>query len=147
MRHTPRVPRAQRVARVEAMKVLALDYGPARTGVAVSDPQGTLARPLTTVERVGTREGGERLLAIVSDEDPDLVLVGLPLLQDGTRGQQAQAVLAFIGRLRAVCAIPIETEDERFTTTIAERGEGTAGLDARAAAVLLQGWLDRRAAP
>jgi putative Holliday junction resolvase len=129
------------------MKVLALDYGVARTGVAVSDPQGTLARPVDVVERVGSPGGMERLLAIVSEEHPDLVLVGLPLLQDGTRGQQAQSVLAFIGRLRAVCAIPIETEDERFTTTIAERGEGEASLDARAAAVLLQGWLDRRGAP
>lgn len=126
------------------MKVLALDYGTARTGVAVSDPAGELARPLEVVERVGAKPGMERLLAIVAEHEPDLLLLGLPVLPDGTRGEQANATLAFAGRLKAVCGVPIEMEDERFTSRIAQTKGGAAALDARAAAELLQGWLDRR---
>ena len=127
------------------MKVLALDYGSARTGVAVSDPSGALARPLTTIERIGTPAGLARLIAIVGEEQPELLLVGLPVREDGTRGEQANATLAFVGRLKPNCAVPIELEDERFTSRIAELKGGGSGLDDRAAAVLLQGWLDRHA--
>ncbi len=129
------------------MKVVALDYGSARTGVAVSDPTGALARPLTTIERIGSPTGLDALLAIVRDEQPELVLVGLPVLADGSRGEQANATLAFVGRLRAVCDVPIEMEDERCTSQIAQTKGGTSGLDARAAAEILQGWLDRRVSP
>lgn len=127
------------------MKVVALDYGSARTGVAVT--AGELARPLTTIERVGSTEGMARLLAILREEQPDLLLVGLPLAQDGTPGKQANATRAFVGRLQAVCDVPIEMEDERFTSRIAQMKGGSASLDDRAAAELLQGWLDRRARP
>ncbi|MSO47039.1 MAG: Holliday junction resolvase RuvX [Thermoleophilia bacterium] len=126
------------------MKVLALDYGSARTGLAISDASGALARPLTFVERIGTPAGIEQLLAVIAEEEPELLLVGLPVLADGTRGAQANATLAFVGRLRAVCAVPIEFEDERFTSRIAETKGGASSLDDRAAAVLLQGWLDTR---
>ena len=126
------------------MKVLALDYGKARTGVAICDASGALARPLETIERVGAPVGMARLLAIVAEHQPDLLLVGLPVLADGSRGEQAEATLAFVGRLRAACGVPIEMEDERFTSRIAQTKGGEAGLDARAAAELLQGWLDRR---
>ncbi len=126
--------------------MVALDYGAARTGVAISDPSGALARPLATIDRIGTAAGMERLLAIVREEAPDLLLVGMPVLADGSQGAQAGATRAFIGRLRAVCETPIETEDERFTTRIAQTKGGAADLDARAAAELLQGWLDRRGA-
>ncbi|MFM7551235.1 MAG: Holliday junction resolvase RuvX [Actinomycetota bacterium] len=126
------------------MKVLALDYGTARTGVAVGDATGALARPLEVIERVGAPAGMARLLAIVAEHEPDLLLVGLPVLPDGGRGEQADATLAFVGRLRAACEVPIEMEDERFTSRIAQTKGGAAGLDARAAAELLQGWLDRR---
>ena len=126
------------------MKVLALDYGSARTGVAVSDSSGILARPLTTIKRIGTPVGTERLLAIVREEQPEILIVGLPLREDGTRGPQAKATLAFVGRLKAVCDLPIELEDERFTSRIAEMRGGSGSLDERAAAVLLQGWLDHR---
>lgn len=124
------------------MKVLALDYGSARTGLAISDASGALARPLTFVERIGTPAGLEQLLSVIAEEQPELLLVGLPVLADGTRGAQANATLAFVGRLRAVCAVPIEFEDERFTSRIAETKGGASSLDDRAAAVLLQGWLD-----
>lgn len=121
------------------MKVLALDYGSARTGVAVSDPTGTLARPLCTVERAATDAGLERLVEIVRDEEAERVVVGLPLTLRGERGDQAEETLRFVDRLRAVIEIPIETFDERFTTTLAGPAEGD---DARAAAHLLSGYLE-----
>ena len=126
------------------MKVVALDYGSARTGVAVCDPSGTLARPLETIERIGAKEGTARLLQVIAEHEAELLLVGLPLLPDGTHGDQANATLAFVGRLRPQTAVPIEFEDERFTSAVAQTKGGEAGLDARAAAELLQGWLDRQ---
>jgi putative Holliday junction resolvase len=128
------------------MKVVALDYGSARTGVAVCDPSGTLARPLETIERIGAKAGTARLLQVLAEQEAELVLVGLPLLPDGTRGDQANATLAFVGRLRPQTPVPIEFEDERFTSAVAHTKGGEAGLDARAAAELLQGWLDRQGA-
>lgn len=126
------------------MRVVALDYGSARTGVAVCDPSGALARPLETIERIGAAAGLERLRAILAEHEAELLLVGLPLRADGSHGDQANATLAFIGRLRPQIDVPIELEDERFTSAAAARKGGEAGLDARAAAELLQGWLDRR---
>ena len=126
------------------MKVVALDYGSARTGVAVCDPSGTLARPLETIERIGAKEGTARLLQVIAEHEAELLLVGLPLLPDGTHGDQANATLAFVGRLRPQTAVPIEFEDERVTSAVAQTKGGEAGLDARAAAELLQGWLDRQ---
>ena len=128
------------------MKVVALDYGSARTGVAVCDPSGTLARPLETIERIGAKEGTARLLAVIAEQEAELLLVGLPLMPDGTRGEQANATMAFVGRLRPQTDVPIEFEDERFTSAVAQTKGGEAGLDARAAAELLQGWLDRQGA-
>jgi len=119
------------------LKVLALDYGSARTGVAVSDPTGTLARPVATVERVSTEAGFAKLLTVIEAEEPDLVLVGMPLTLRGERGEQARATEAFVARLRDVIAAPIETYDERFTSVLAD------GDDARAAAHLLSGYLER----
>ena len=130
------------------MTVLALDYGSRRTGVAVSDPSETLARPLEPVERVGAPAGLAALLAIVERERPTLILVGLPHTPSGRSGRQARATESFVGRLRSTCPIPIQTEDERFTTKLAEQAASrstTSSTDSRAAAVLLQGFLDRRA--
>ncbi|MGI9188096.1 MAG: Holliday junction resolvase RuvX [Gaiellales bacterium] len=126
------------------MKVVALDYGSARTGVAVCDPSGTLARPLETIERIGGKEGTARLLQVIAEQEAELLLVGLPLLPDGTRGDQANATMAFVGRLRPQTDVRIAFEDERFTSAVAQTKGGEAGLDARAAAELLQGWLDRQ---
>jgi putative Holliday junction resolvase len=133
-------------------KALALDYGSARTGVAVSDPSGTLARALCVVEKVGGKRGMAELCAIIEREAPEVVVVGLPLTLRGERGPQAIETEAFIDRLRSRCRIPIRTEDERLTTSIARRMPTTSrsrtptGEDAQAAAVLLQTFLDRRSA-
>jgi putative holliday junction resolvase len=122
------------------MKVLALDYGSARTGVAVSDPTGTLARPLGVVEKVGTPAGLEGLLLKIGEERPEQVVVGLPLTLRGEEGEQARETLGFVEALRAALDIPVVTYDERFTSSLA------GGDDARAAAYILSSylrWLER----
>jgi len=118
------------------VKVLALDYGRARTGVAASDPTGTVARPVETVEKATTDAGFARLLAVIAAEEPELVVVGMPLTLRGARGEQARETEAFVERLRAAVAVPVETYDERFTSVLAD------GDDARAAAHLLSGYLE-----
>lgn len=120
------------------MKVLALDYGSARTGVAVSDPTGSLARPLCTVPGASSEAGLARLRELVRDERVDRVVVGLPLTLRGARGAQAEETERFVAELRAALDVPVETFDERFTTVLAGPG---AGDDARAAAHLLSSYL------
>lgn len=120
------------------MKVVALDFGSARTGVAVSDPSGTLARPLTIVERAATDAGFAKLLAVIAAETPEEVVVGLPLTLRGEHGAQAAETAAFVERLRAAVDVPVQTYDERFTSVLA------GGDDARAAAHLLEGYLEWR---
>jgi len=121
------------------LKVLALDYGSARTGVAVSDPTGSLARPLCVVERASTPDGLSRLRELVHEERAERVVVGLPLTLRGARGAQARETERFVQGLRAAVDVPVETFDERFTTTLAGPG---AGDDARAAAHLLSSYLE-----
>jgi putative Holliday junction resolvase len=128
------------------LKVLALDYGAARTGVAVSDPTGTLARPLCVVERAGDENGLAELARLVREEEVERVVVGLPLTLRGTRGEQATETERFAEALRGVVSVPVELFDERFTTDLAQRTAGAAPEDAVAAAHLLSGWLERCAA-
>ncbi len=123
------------------MKVLALDYGSARTGVAVSDPTGTIARPLGVVERVATPDGLRRLVDLIHTEGVDRVVVGMPLTMRGERGEQAIETEQFVNDLRRVLGRPVETFDERFTTDLAEQTPSDAPEDARAAAHLLSGYL------
>ena len=125
------------------MKVLALDYGPARTGVAVSDATGTSARPVGVVERASSGDGLTRLAAIVREEAPECVVVGMPLTLRGELGAQARETEAFVEALREVLSVPVETYDERFTTTLAAGAGGAAAEDARAAAHLLESYLRR----
>ena len=125
------------------MKVVALDYGSARTGVAVSDPTGTLTRPLGVVERAATDAGLDRLVALIAEQEPERVVVGLPLTMRGRRGEQAAETERFVEALRARLDVPVESYDERFTTALAAQGGGGAPEDARAAAHLLTGYLER----
>ena len=124
------------------MKVLALDYGSARTGVAVSDATGTLARPLCVVERASTPEGLDRVVALIEDEGAERVVVGLPLTLRGEHGKQARETEVFVEALRARIEIPIESFDERFTTAIAAQTPSSSPEDARAAAHLLSSYLE-----
>lgn len=123
------------------MKVLALDYGSARTGVAVSDPTGTLARPLGVVERAATDAGMTRLVELVRAEDPERIVVGLPLTLRGEHGAQARETEAFVVALRKRVGVPVESFDERFTTALAARSSSSTSEDARAAAHLLESYL------
>jgi len=119
------------------VKVVALDYGRARTGVAVSDPTGTVARPLGVVERAASTKGLERLREIVESEGAEKVVVGMPLTLKGERGEQAQETERFVASLRSIVSVPVETYDERFTSVLA------GGDDAKAAAHLLSDYLER----
>jgi putative Holliday junction resolvase len=123
------------------LKVLALDYGAARTGVAVSDATGTIARPVGVVERAASPVGTDALRALVREHQVERVVVGLPLTLRGDRGEQALETETFVAALRDALDVPVETYDERFTTALAARGGGAADEDARAAAHLLETYL------
>lgn len=123
------------------MKVLALDFGSARTGVAVSDPTGSVARPIGVVERAATASGIARILELVRGEDVELIVVGLPVTLRGERGAQAEETERFVEALRAATELPVESFDERFTTKLAAAGAAKAPEDAVAAAHLLTTYL------
>ena len=123
------------------MKVLALDFGSARTGVAVSDPTGSVARPVGVVESAATAGGIERILELVRGEDVELIIVGLPVTLRGERGAQAEETERFVEALRAATDLPVESFDERFTTKLARAGAAKAPEDAVAAAHLLTSYL------
>lgn len=137
------------------MRVLALDLGAKRIGVAVSDFSGTIASPLTVIER-GRRRNDDhaRIAALVVEEEAELVVVGLPLSMDGSVGKAAEGANAEAAKLASVLSVPVETWDERRSTVTAHEtmaqtgvriGDRRGRVDKIAAAVILQGWLDRRA--
>ena len=128
------------------MRVLALDYGSARCGCALSDPTGTLATPIDPIERPTTRRGFARVTELVRDRGVERVVVGLPLGLSGADTDQTREARAFAGRLAGAVAVPVEMYDERFTTAIAARAtDARTSEDSRAAAVLLDDWLVRHA--
>jgi putative Holliday junction resolvase len=134
------------------VRVVGLDLGSRRIGVAVSDPAGILASPHEVVERGRSHADDHRRLAgIVEDLGAGKVVVGLPLSLDGSTGRAAQLVLDEVEELRAALPVPVELYDERFTTVTAHQNlmERKMKADARrrvvdkvAAAVLLQAWLE-----
>ena len=121
--------------------MLALDYGSARCGCAVSDPSGVLATPIDPVPRPGTRKGLARLRELVEELDAERVVVGLPVSLSGTDSPQTAEVREFVQSLEAVLSVPVEVYDERLTTRLAARVGGQASEDSRAAAHLLESWL------
>ena len=129
------------------MRVLALDYGSARCGVAVSDPTGTLATPLEPVLRPGTKKGFARVRSLVTELGAERVVLGLPLSLSGRDSAQTIETRAFAERLAAAVPVPVELYDERFTTALALKAGGSGSLDSRAAAVLLEEWLSRGRTP
>jgi putative Holliday junction resolvase len=145
-------PAARRVP--DPVRALGLDLGAKRIGVAVSDRSGTIASPLTVLDRSGSRRDDHaRIAALVRDEEAECVVVGLPLSLSGADGPAAQAARAEAERLATVVGVPVETHDERLTTVTAERSLSAAGVrgparrqvvDKVAAAVILQSWLDAR---
>jgi putative Holliday junction resolvase len=127
--------------------VLALDYGSARCGCAVSDPTGVLATPIEPVLRPMSRRGLGRLRRLVSELGAGRVVVGLPVSLSGADSAQTDETRAFAETLRRELTVPVELYDERFTTRLAERAGGRASEDSRAAAHLLEGWLAAHTAP
>lgn len=130
------------------MRILGVDHGLARAGVAICDPTGTLVRPLTVVEPPAPAE----IARLVAENDAGMVVIGLPLGLDGTPGEQARHVLAFKEELENLVSVPVDTYDERLTTRMAEssrRAGASAHPDALAAAHLLEAFIafrDRNAA-
>ena len=129
------------------MRVLALDYGSARCGCALSDPTGTLATPLDVIERPGTKRGFARVVELVREREAGRVVVGLPLGLSGRDTDQTRETRNWAGRLANAVEVPVDLYDERFTTAIAARSASRdTAEDSRAAAVLLEDWLARHAA-
>ncbi len=137
------------------MRALGIDLGSKRIGIAVSDRTGTIASPLTMLQRSGSvRRDHEAIRALVVEEEAEMLVVGLPLNMNGTSGPAAKAAIAEAEALATVVGVPVITFDERRTTVTADRALIEAGIGAQArrklvdkvaAAVLLQTWLDSRA--
>jgi putative Holliday junction resolvase len=136
------------------VRVLGIDLGSKRIGVAVSDRSGTIASPLTVIQRSGsTKRDHLAIAALVAEEEAVAVVVGLPLNMNGSAGPAAKAAVAEAEALATVVGVPVHTSDERRTTVTADRAMIEAGMSAQArrkvvdkvaAAVLLQHWLDGR---
>jgi len=152
------------------MQILGIDYGRARIGVAIADSETALARPLDTLERINRNEDMRRLREIARANSAKLLVVGLPLRLDGTRGDMADEAARFAQRLRRQIGLPVEIVDERLTSWEAERlldelggritrkarehadkkkgrREGKNTTDAIAAAVILKDYLEQKRAP
>ncbi len=136
------------------MRVLALDLGTRRIGVAVSDLSETIASPLTVIARSKSRaEDHRRIRSLADEEEAELIVVGHPITMSGDSGPAAQAAELEATQIERACGRPVELFDERMTTVTADRVLKEADLSASqrrqyvdkvAAAVLLQNWLDRR---
>lgn len=127
--------------------MLALDYGSARCGCAISDPTGTIATPIEHVERPGSKRGITRLLQLIVEHEIEQVVVGLPLSLSGAESDQTRETREFAQRLqrRLGAGVEVEMYDERFTTKLAAQSTGSsASEDSRAAAHLLESWLTAR---
>lgn len=137
-----------------AGRVLALDLGRARIGVALSDPMGWTAQPLQVLERTGPRKDLAGIVAIAEQHEVRTILVGWPLRLSGEEGSAAQEAREFAGRVeRRLPAVKVDLWDERLTTRQAERTMIAGGarrkrrrksIDALAAALILQSYLDTR---
>ena len=133
------------------MRVLALDVGDARIGLAISDPNGQVAVPLRVLHRRSLEADIADIVGLATQEEVETLVVGLPLSLDGTAGHQAEHVQEFVGHLQAATDLPIVLWDERLSTAQAERllqmapprsRKARAEQDALAAAIILQSYLD-----
>ena len=138
----------------EKLRVLGLDIGDRRIGLAIGETAGTLAVPLGVVPRTSTRKDVARILEVARERGMERIVAGLPLSINGSLGPQAKKVQAFLKALRASTPLPVETVDERYSTSEAERlmrqGGGRpsrdrGSVDAAAATIILQDYLDQRA--
>lgn len=139
------------------MRLLGIDVGERRIGLAITDASATLARPLTTLVVAGANDAIDRVVDAIGrlqaeDDGLDAIVVGMPVRLDGSPNDATARVVAFIDRLKARTSVPIASEDERLTSREAERRlaiterdwrRRKSRLDAAAAAILLQDYLDR----
>jgi putative Holliday junction resolvase len=139
------------IAKLPAMRILALDHGTKRIGVAVSDETRTIALPQEYLPAEPFAEFLERLKEILQEKQVDMMLIGLPRNMDGSYGPAAEKVQTFVGVLKTAITVPIKLWDERLTSTMANRAMIQGGVrrdkrkekvDAMAAAILLQSYLD-----
>ncbi len=137
------------------MRILAVDWGRRRIGLAVSDPLGIIATPLPTLVVRGRADGLARVAEAVAAAEAERVVVGLPLHLSGERGEAAHEAEAFAAALAARCGVPVETWDERLTSAMSQRrlreqgvrtGHAKGRVDAGAAVALLESYLQRLAA-
>jgi putative Holliday junction resolvase len=134
------------------VRILGLDVGDRRVGVAISDPNGRVAVPLRTLQRVSVLEVVAAIARLVTEEEVSAIIVGLPLRMDGSAGTQATSVQEFVQNLMPAVSVPVTLWDERLSTVEAEQrlrtggssGRKKAEQDALAAAIILQGYLDSR---
>jgi putative Holliday junction resolvase len=138
------------------LRVIALDVGDRRIGVAMSDPTGLLASPLSTITRKGHGTDVDEVVDLAAQNDVAEILVGMPLSLSGRKGAQAARVTAFADELRSRTDLPVVFVDERYSTVQAERSlrelgvqpsRDRARVDAAAAAVILQSYLDSKRPP
>lgn len=137
------------------MRALGLDIGAERVGVAVSDPAGSVASPVTVLDARRLSGDATAFVRLLEDYEPELLVVGLPITLGGEQGPQADAVRAVAERLGRVAGVPVEYWDERLSSAEARRLMRESGMNDReqrgsvdkvAAAIVLQGWLDARRA-
>ena len=133
------------------MRILGLDVGDRRIGVAMSDPMGILASALAVIERKSDGAHFETIVDWVKENGVERIVVGLPRLMDGSIGTQAEKTRGFVEQLKQLTDVPIETSDERLSTSVADQLMRDAGKnrkqikemrDAAAAALILQWYLD-----
>jgi putative Holliday junction resolvase len=137
------------------MRILAIDHGTKRMGIAISDELKVIAQPLEFIAAAPFADFLARLKALIRDREVELILVGMPRNMDGSYGPAALKVREFVSVLKSSIAIPVETRDERLTSAQATRSLVEGGVrrqkrkekvDKMAAALLLQGYLDSRRA-
>ena len=138
------------------MRILGLDIGEKRIGVAVSDPSGRVATPLTVLDAPQALRDGREMARLVSDYEVELLVAGLPLSLDGSEGPQAARVRSAAERLAGFVSLPLEFADERLSSSAARRAMTEAGVSDRqkrgsidmvAASIFLQSFLDARTDP
>lgn len=135
------------------MRILALDIGEKRVGVAVSDPHERVASPVCVIPADEVRSNARSFRLVVEDWDPGLIVCGLPMTLAGEEGPQAERIRAFAGDVAEATGIPVEFVDERLSSAEAKRSLREKGLsekamrgkvDMIAASIFLQAWLDAR---
>jgi len=136
------------------LKILGIDHGNVRIGIAISDESGSFARPLSIITHVSRSKDSEEICKLAEELSCAQIVVGIPYDLDGTEGPRARSVLRFVEQLRSVCKLPVMTWDESFSTqdVIAtslqmkkSRSSRRTAIDDKAAAMILQNYLDQHA--